>query len=344
VQALQRRMDELCEAYSMWEGTVSANLQAHGGWCDSVDPRTGTARHTLPGKTYSEATGAQVFLRYPVKVAGGLGLIMHPKHGSGTYPVTLFTTAPFVNVMAAVGKACVLDGGRGGERPAAEAGGAPLLSVYEAVVQSAGCANGLRTEHGRCAARAVTFELLAGQHLLIRGPPGVGKSTFALALRGLVPLAAGEVRWRPGVRAMFLPQNPVAAPGGSLPAQLAYPEEEACSPQEVTDLLRAVGLSALAYRFETSLYPDARVPLSRGELQCVTIARALRARPDVAVLDEALGAVPIDIELRLLDVLIQAGITIITISHRDEAVRVAESVLTMDPAFGDGWQLDHNPS
>lgn len=345
VQALQRRMDELSEAFASWEATVSANLQAHGGWCDSVDPRTGSARHTAPGTKYSEATGAQVFLRYPVKVAGGLGLVMHPQHGSGTYPVTLFTTAPFVNVMAAINKACALErGGQAEQGPAVEAGGAPLLSVYEAVVQSTGYTDGLRTEHGRCTARAVTFEVLRGQHLMIRGPPGVGKSTFVLALRGLVPLATGEVRWRPGVRAMFLPQNPVEAPGGSLAAQLAYPEQEGCSPQEVVHLLHAVGLGALAYRFESSLYPDARVTLSRGELQCITIARVLRVRPDVAILDEALGAVPIEIELRLLDALLQAGITIVAISHRDEAMRVAESVLTMDPAFADGWQLDHNPS
>eukprot|EP00892_Ulva_mutabilis_P007564 jgi/Ulvmu1/517/UM001_0525.1 len=344
-QALQRRMDELGESFAVWEATVAANLQAHGGWCDSVDPRTGNARHTAPGTKYSEATGAQVFMRYPVKVAGGLGLIMHPKHGSGTYPVTLFTTAPFVNVMAAVNKACVLEHGEHAARCAVEeAGGTPLLSVYEACVQSVGFANGLRTEHGLCTARAVTFEVQRGQHLMIRGPPGVGKSTFVLALRGLVPLASGVVRWRPGVRAMYLPQNPVDAPGGSLSAQLAYPEDVGCSPQEVVHLLHAVGLGTLAYRFESSLYPDARVNLSRGELQCITIARALRVRPDVAILDEALGAVPIEIELRLLDVLMQAGITIVAISHRDEAVRVAESVLTMDPSFADGWQLDHHPS
>lgn len=336
-------MDELAEAFAAWEATVSANLLAHGGWCDSVDPRSGLARHTGAAAAYSEAIGAQVCLRYPVKSAGGVGLIMHPKHGSATYPVTMFTTAPFVNVMAAMHKACVLDAREAAAAPAA-AGSAPLLSVYEAEVHSACRSGGLLTEYGRCAARAVTFELLPGQHLMIRGPPGVGKSTLALALRGLVPLAAGQVRWRPGVRAMFLPQDPVEAPGGSLAAQLAYPDGEDCSPEEVVRLLRAVGLDGVAARYACSARADARMALSRGELQCVTVARVLRARPEVAILDEALGAVPAEVELRLLDALMQAGVTIVAISHREETARVAESVLTLDPAFGDGWQLDHNPS
>lgn len=337
-------MDELAEVFVAWEATVSANLRAHGGWCDSVDPRTGVARTTTAGAVYSEATGAKVFLGYPVKAAGGVSMVMHPQHGSGTYPVTMFTTAPFVDVIAALHKACAFEIAAPVAGPVAAAGSAPLLSVYEAEVQSACSLDGLVTEHGRCAARAVTFEVLPGQHLMIRGPPGVGKSTLALALRGLVPLAAGQVRWRQGVRAMFLPQDPVTAPGGSLPAQLAYPDEDDCSPQEVMHLLRVVGLDTLAYRYETTLFPDARMALSRGELQCITIARVLRARPDVAILDEALGAVPIETELRLLDMLMQAGVTIVAVSHRDEAMRVAESVLTIDPTFGDGWQLDHNPS
>lgn len=348
MQAMQRRMDELAEAFAAWEGTVSANLRAHGGWCDSVDPRTGLARNTAAAAAYSEAIGAQVFRGYPVKTAGGVGMIMHPRHGSGTYPVTLFTTAPFVNVMAAMHKACTLDAApaEGGEAegPEGGVGPVPLLSVYEAEVRSAWHAGGLVTEHGACAARGVTFEVLPGQHLVIRGPPGVGKSTLALALRGLVPLAGGEVRWRRGVRAVFLPQEPVEAPGGSLAEQIGYPDEDPLWPQEVRHYLRAAGLDALLWRYERVRDQDAPMALSRGELQCVTVARLLRARPDVAILDEALGAVPVEVEMRLLDVLIQAGITIVAISHRDETMRVAESVLTIDPVYGDGWQLDHHPS
>ena len=59
------------------------------------------------------------------------------------------------------------------------------------------------------------------------------------------------------------------------------------------------------------------------------------------MLDEALSAVPAKIELRLLNVLAQAGITLLIVSHREEVQQVASSVLTFDESLGDGWKLEH---
>ena len=81
--------------------------------------------------------------------------------------------------------------------------------------------------------------------------------------------------------------------------------------------------------------------LSKGEQQCIGIARVLQAKPDLAMLDEALSAVPVNMELRLLNLLAQAGITLLIVSHREDVQQVASSVLTFDTSLVDGWKLEH---
>ena len=126
----------------------------------------------------------------------------------------------------------------------------PLLAVRGATVAAThaherACTDGARASSRLCVAERVSFQVHRGQRCVIAGPPGVGKSTFLLAVRGLLPLSKGSVTWAPDVRALHVPQGVVLAPTRSLARQLMYPDDGECSAQEAESLLHAVGLGHL---------------------------------------------------------------------------------------------------
>jgi zinc transport system ATP-binding protein len=55
--------------------------------------------------------------------------------------------------------------------------------------------------------RRVDFGIEAGEIVTVVGPNGSGKSTLLRALLGAVPLAAGRVVRRPGLRLGYVPQK-----------------------------------------------------------------------------------------------------------------------------------------
>ena len=336
VQTADEEMALMLLRYQAWESRVRSHLRAHGAWCDSVDPRTARAMRGTPGAPYSEAIGAQVFLRYPVRTAGLCSMVVHPQHGVHTYPATLFTTAPLAHVQAALAAARHVPDANVTRGPSSD-GDSALLDVRAVTLADA------RGEAPpRCAACGVSFSLRRGQHIVVQGAPGVGKSTLMLALRGLVPLAAGEVAWGRGVRAMFVSQTALQAPSASLHAQLAYPSDIMCTDEEVVALLETVGLGYLRGRQgELSGTEAAGGPLrlSSGEMQCLAVARVLRSRPHVALLDEAFAAVPADVETRLMRALADAGVSTVLVSHREASARSASAVLTLGWQLPSGWVL-----
>jgi len=52
-----------------------------GYWCDTIDPRSGTALHSTPGSHYDEVIGASVLLGYEQVTPLGqtFSLISHPE-------------------------------------------------------------------------------------------------------------------------------------------------------------------------------------------------------------------------------------------------------------------------
>jgi ABC-type nitrate/sulfonate/bicarbonate transport system ATPase subunit len=343
VQVREKQMAALMKRYLAWEGSVRANLQAHGFWCDSVHPQTGHALYSTKGAKYSEAIGAQVLLQYQVRNEGGCGMIVHPIYGCNVYPVTFFTTAPYVSLLAAMSKVCTLDQNdlsAQWEYAATDASDLPLVSVFGMTIADSSSGDE-PPAFVRCSARSINFEVLSGHNIVIHGNPGIGKSTMLSAIRGLTTIHQGGIKWRPGVRAMLVPQVSVVAPEATLSAQVSYPSREWCSHEEAVHALTTVGLGYLVERFEKGATLEDFMTLSKGELQCVGIARVLRAAPHLALLDEALSAVPVKTEVRLLNILTQAGITLLMVSHREEVRQVASAVLTLDASLPDGWKLEH---
>lgn len=163
---------------------------------------------------------------------------------------------------------------------------------------------GLAIAYGeRRALHGVSLEVGAGEAVALVGANGAGKTTLMHGILGLVPLAAGQVRWR-GRAIGGLPSHAIVARGLSL-----SPEgRQVFAELSVDDNLR---LGAFCGRGGRAGARQARAQvldlfpllaarqrqlagtLSGGEQQMLAIGRALMAAPELLLLDEpSLGIAP----------------------------------------------------
>jgi len=184
----------------------------------------------------------------------------------------------------------------------------------------------------------VDFELRPGETLAIVGESGSGKSTTARAILGLVKATRGRIvakAGRSGRPVQMVFQDPYASLNPRLnvegllaePAIAAGQRRDAKLRERMVFLLERVGLTKDAL----SRYPH---QFSGGQRQRLCIARALMLNPDVVVLDEAVSALDVSVQARVLELLIdlqrEFGLAYLFISH-DMAVveRIAHRVAVM---------------
>jgi putative ATP-binding cassette transporter len=143
-------------------------------------------------------------------------------------------------------------------------------------------------------------EVKAGEHVLVAGEPGVGKTLLFRALAGLWPWGAGSIRRPRGATVFFMPRRPYLPPG-TLREVLAYPQSaETFEPRAFTDALERVRLPRLV----SMLDRDARwdLELNSDEQQGLMLARLLIHRPRWVVLDELLDGVDNETRTRALEI------------------------------------------
>jgi peptide/nickel transport system ATP-binding protein len=171
------------------------------------------------------------------------------------------------------------------------------------------------------AVESVSLKLYPGYITALVGESGSGKSTLARLLAQLYPLTSGEVRYRGvPVKAVsgkafrdhvskvqlilqdpFGSFNPVATIAATLKraVRLHHPDKRGAEQQAVMDeLLAQVNLTPP--RQFTEKYPH---ELSGGQLQRISIARALAANPDVFLADEPVSSLDVSIRLGILNLL-----------------------------------------
>ena len=221
---------------------------------------------------------------------------------------------------------------------------APLL-VVEGLVQAYPLAGGGVFR----AADGVGFAVRPGTTHALVGESGSGKTTTARCIAGFLRPTAGRVlldgtdvatlsgealrRFRQRVQLVF--QNPFASldPRQTVGAIVEEPlwnfdpVPKAERRRRVAEMIERVGL------------PDgvlARPPaaLSGGQRQRVAIARALILRPRVVVLDEAVSALDVTVQARILELLgelqRELGLTYVFVSHDLAVVRmIADTVSVM---------------
>ena len=174
-----------------------------------------------------------------------------------------------------------------------------------------------REGKGLAAVRRVSFSLAAGERLGIVGESGSGKTTLARLVTRLADPTEGQVflegeeitrlrgaALRPVYRKLqmvfqspqgsFDPRRRVGEGVGESLANLGVPREE--RRERVAALLAQCGLEPeLAAR-----YPH---QLSGGQCQRAAIARALSRKPDILVCDEAVSALDVMAQKKIVDLL-----------------------------------------
>ncbi|KAJ1327693.1 ATP-binding cassette subfamily D (ALD) peroxisomal long-chain fatty acid import protein [Microdochium nivale] len=189
-----------------------------------------------------------------------------------------------------------------------------------------------------------------GEHLLISGPNGVGKTAIARILAGLWPVYRGltsrpKSTGQDGI--MFLPQRPYLSVG-TLRDQVIYPDGEVdmrLKRKSEQDLQEALDAAKLGYLTEREGGWDTRKEwkdvLSGGEKQRIGFARLLYHEPQYAVIDEGTSAVSSDVEGLLYETCKERGITLITISTRASLKRYHDFNLVLGMGDnGDEWAFD----
>ncbi|KAM5351869.1 hypothetical protein ACJ41O_004592 [Fusarium nematophilum] len=191
--------------------------------------------------------------------------------------------------------------------------------------------------NGDVLVKALSFTLKHGDHLLVVGPNGCGKSSLFRILGGLWPVYGGTV-YKPPFHAIFyIPQRPYLS-RGSLRQQIIYPDSlRQMRARGVTDAdllgyLQILGLEHLPEMYDEGWDAEAewRDVLSGGLQQRVAMARLFYHRPKYAILDECTSSVTLEIEKAMYDTAKDLGVTLMTVSHRRSLWKYHSHILQFD--------------
>ncbi|MBA8956876.1 ATP-binding cassette domain-containing protein [Actinomadura namibiensis] len=174
----------------------------------------------------------------------------------------------------------------------------------------------------------------AGDHLAVVGPSGIGKSTLAALVTGMLTPRSGEVTVGgvpadrlPRAARVLIPQEAYVFEG-TVRENLCYLAD--APPDRVREAVAAVGADALVERLGG---PHARLDprtLSAGERQQIALARAWLAPAGLTVLDEATCHLDPAAEARAEAAFARRGGTLVVVAHRISSALRARRVLLMD--------------
>ena len=189
--------------------------------------------------------------------------------------------------------------------------------------------------------RRLNLHVRDGEFVVLLGPSGCGKTTTLRALAGLESIDSGEIRIK-GRRVDQLPpqQRDTAFvfqlyslyPHLTSYDNIAFPLRAAGRPEadvkkQVTDVARVLRIEHLLDKRPSAL--------AGGDLQRVTIGRALVRRPEAMLMDEPIGALDAKLreemraELRRLHV--ENGSTTVYVTHDQvEAMSMADKIGIMN--------------
>ena len=185
----------------------------------------------------------------------------------------------------------------------------------------------------------LNLDVPEGEHLAVVGPSGIGKSTLANLVAGLLEPQQGHVtlggvplaQWDPATLArhrVLIPQQAYVF-AGTLAENIAYlqPDPE---PAEWADAVAALGADTLVGRlggYGAEVDPAA---LSAGERQLVTLLRAYLSPARLVLLDEATCHLDPAAEARVEAAFAARPGSLIVIAHRISSALRADRILVLD--------------
>jgi putative ATP-binding cassette transporter len=128
----------------------------------------------------------------------------------------------------------------------------------------------------------------SGEHVLIVGESGTGKTLLFRSLAGLWPWGKGTIAYPAGEEILYIPRTPYLPPG-TLREVLAYPKSTELFESAVcSDALACVGLQRLTPLLDSTQRWDRE--LNEDEQQALALARVLIHKAPWVLIDEVLDS------------------------------------------------------
>ena len=191
----------------------------------------------------------------------------------------------------------------------------------------------------------ITLSIKPGQIVALVGRSGVGKTTLADLIIGVLEPEAGEVRisnfkakevsrFFPG-SISYVPQEVFIA-NGTIRSNICLGFDPKDVPDEcIWEALQSAELKDVVIQLPKKLdeiVGDRGSKLSGGQRQRLGIARAMITKPGVLVLDEATSSLDSQTEQNIAEYILKLGgkVTVIIIAHRLSTVKNADTVAYLE--------------